>query len=49
MISEQNTPKTLCADGRMIKIDQLKIKATSATPEVSREYSNAIKALQLKG
>ena len=30
------------------QIDQLKIKATSATPEARLEYSNAIAALQLK-
>jgi hypothetical protein len=30
------------------QIDQLKIKVTSATPEAKLEYSNAIKALQLK-
>jgi hypothetical protein len=30
------------------QIDQLNIKATSATPEARREYSKAIKALQLK-
>lgn len=31
-----------------IQIDQLHIKATSATPEARREYANTIKALQLK-
>lgn len=31
-----------------MQIDQLKIKATSASPEQSLEYSQAIKALQLK-
>ncbi|MRR54111.1 MAG: hypothetical protein EG822_06315 [Deltaproteobacteria bacterium] len=31
-----------------MQIDQLKIKATSATPEAMLEYSKAIKALQLK-
>jgi hypothetical protein len=31
-----------------MQIDQLKIKATSATPEAMLEYSEAIKALQLK-
>jgi hypothetical protein len=30
------------------QIDRLKIKATSATPEVRLEYLNAIAALQLK-
>jgi len=31
-----------------MQINQLHIKATSATPEARLEYSNAIKALQLK-
>jgi len=31
-----------------MQIDQLKIKATSATPEERLEYSMAIKALQIK-
>jgi hypothetical protein len=31
-----------------MQIDQLKIKATSATPEARHEYSKAIAALQLK-
>jgi len=31
-----------------MQIDQLKIKATSATPEAKLEYSKAIAALQLK-
>ena len=31
-----------------MQIDQLKIKATSATPEAMLEYSEAIKALQRK-
>jgi hypothetical protein len=31
-----------------MQIDQLNIKATSATPDARLEYSNAIAALQLK-
>ncbi|MEA5113643.1 MAG: hypothetical protein VB050_06385 [Geobacteraceae bacterium] len=31
-----------------MQINQLEIKATNATPEARLEYSNAIKALQLK-
>ena len=31
-----------------MQIDQLNIKATSATPEARLEYSNAIAALQMK-